>query len=112
MLIQSLMILWSRELCLSNKQPIRRVNFTLKKHHQKVFNSFQASGDDEAMFMDENFCTALEYGLPPTGGWGMGIDRLAMFLTNSNNIKEVLFFPAMKPEDPRTQEVIAKTSEM
>jgi len=61
----------------------------------------KASGDDEAMFLDENFCTALEYGLPPTGGWGMGIDRLAMFLTDSNNIKEVLFFPAMKPEDNR-----------
>jgi len=66
----------------------------------------KASGDDEAMFLDENFCTALEYGLPPTGGWGMGIDRLAMFLTDSNNIKEVLFFPAMKPEDnkPNTAE--------
>jgi len=61
----------------------------------------KASGDDEAMFLDENFCTALEYGLPPTGGWGMGIDRLSMFLTDSNNIKEVLFFPAMKPEDNR-----------
>eukprot|EP00096_Caligus_rogercresseyi_P013403 TRINITY_DN6059_c0_g1_i1.p1 TRINITY_DN6059_c0_g1~~TRINITY_DN6059_c0_g1_i1.p1 ORF type:complete len:540 (+),score=132.84 TRINITY_DN6059_c0_g1_i1:148-1767(+) len=59
----------------------------------------KSSGDDEAMFMDENFCTALEYGLPPTAGWGMGIDRLAMFLTDSNNIKEVLFFPAMKPDD-------------
>ena len=54
--------------------------------------------------MDENFCTALEYGLPPTGGWGMGIDRLAMFLTDSNNIKEVLFFPAMKPEEQKTEE--------
>jgi lysyl-tRNA synthetase class 2 len=55
-------------------------------------------GDDEAQMIDENFCTSLEYGLPPTGGWGMGIDRLAMFLTDSNNIKEVLLFPAMKPE--------------
>lgn len=64
----------------------------------------KASGDDEAMFMDENFCTALEYGLPPTAGWGMGIDRLAMFLTNSNNIKEVLFFPAMKPEDNKPKD--------
>uniref|UniRef100_A0A8C0Z948 Lysine--tRNA ligase n=1 Tax=Cyanistes caeruleus TaxID=156563 RepID=A0A8C0Z948_CYACU len=47
----------------------------------------KAAGDDEAMFIDENFCTALEYGLPPTAGWGMGIDRLTMFLTDSNNIK-------------------------
>ncbi|XP_006010961.1 lysine--tRNA ligase isoform X2 [Latimeria chalumnae] len=59
----------------------------------------KAAGDDEAMFIDDNFCTALEYGLPPTAGWGMGIDRLTMFLTDSNNIKEVLLFPAMKPED-------------
>lgn len=56
------------------------------------------AGDDEAQMIDENFCQALEFGLPPTGGWGMGIDRLTMFLTNSNNIKEVLLFPAMKPE--------------
>jgi lysyl-tRNA synthetase class 2 len=55
-------------------------------------------GDDEAMPVDEGFCTALEYGLPPTGGWGMGIDRMAMLLTDSANIKEVLLFPAMKPE--------------
>jgi len=64
----------------------------------------KASGDDEAMFLDENFCTALEYGLPPTGGWGMGIDRLSMFLTDSNNIKEVLFFPAMKPEENKPKD--------
>lgn len=57
------------------------------------------SGDDEAMPLDETFCTALEYGLPPTGGWGMGIDRLAMILTDSQNIKEVLLFPAMKPQE-------------
>jgi len=56
-------------------------------------------GDDEAQILDEDFCIAMEYGLPPTGGWGMGIDRLAMFLTNKWNIKEVLLFPAMKPTD-------------
>ncbi|KAK4814555.1 LOW QUALITY PROTEIN: hypothetical protein QYF61_023754 [Mycteria americana] len=63
----------------------------------------KAAGDDEAMFIDENFCTALEYGLPPTAGWGMGIDRFTMFLTDSNNIKEVLLFPAMKPEDNKKE---------
>ena len=46
--------------------------------------------------LDEDFCVALEHGLPPTGGWGMGIDRMAMFLSNKWNIKEVLLFPAMK----------------
>ncbi|XP_078724681.1 lysine--tRNA ligase isoform X2 [Lampetra fluviatilis] len=63
----------------------------------------KAAGDDEAMLIDETFCTALEYGLPPTAGWGMGIDRLTMFLTNSNNIKEVLLFPAMKPEENKKE---------
>lgn len=47
----------------------------------------KAAGDEEAQLIDENFCTALEYGLPPTGGWGLGIDRLTMFLTDCNNIK-------------------------
>ncbi|KAF8793360.1 Lysine--tRNA ligase like protein [Argiope bruennichi] len=66
----------------------------------------KAAGDDEAQVVDENFCTALEYGLPPTGGWGMGIDRFTMILTDTNNIKEVLAFPAMKPEinKPKEQE--------
>ncbi|KAJ2788048.1 lysyl-tRNA synthetase [Coemansia interrupta] len=59
----------------------------------------KAAGDDEAQLIDENFCTSLEYGLPPTGGWGMGIERLCMFLTDSQNIKEVILFPAMKPEE-------------
>lgn len=49
----------------------------------------KAQGDDEAMFIDEGFCTSLEYGLPPTAGWGMGIDRLTMMLTDTSNIKEV-----------------------
>ena len=71
----------------------------------------KAQGDDEAMFLDENFCTALEYGLPPTGGWGMGIDRLAMFLTDSNNIKEILFFPAMKPEEQNKLNATATTND-
>lgn len=57
-----------------------------------------AAGDDEAQPHDEGYCTAMEYGLPPTGGWGCGIDRMTMFLSNKFNIKEVLLFPAMKPE--------------
>ncbi|ODV96965.1 hypothetical protein PACTADRAFT_48751 [Pachysolen tannophilus NRRL Y-2460] len=58
----------------------------------------KAQGDDEAQLIDETFCNALEYGLPPTAGWGCGIDRLAMFLTNSNTIREVLLFPTLKPD--------------
>ena len=58
-----------------------------------------SAGDDEAMVMDDSFVTALEHGLPPTGGFGLGVDRLTMFLSNKNNIKEVLLFPAMKPTD-------------
>lgn len=57
------------------------------------------AGDDEAQPIDEVFCTAIGHGLPPTGGWGMGIDRLCMFLTDNTSIKEVILFPAMKPLD-------------
>eukprot|EP01029_Cantina_marsupialis_P014132 TRINITY_DN312_c0_g1_i3.p1 TRINITY_DN312_c0_g1~~TRINITY_DN312_c0_g1_i3.p1 ORF type:complete len:577 (-),score=213.19 TRINITY_DN312_c0_g1_i3:156-1886(-) len=59
------------------------------------------AGDDEAQCHDEAFCHALEHALPPTGGWGMGIDRMCMFLSDYNNIKEVLLFPAMKPEEEK-----------
>ncbi|ELA42055.1 lysine-tRNA ligase [Vittaforma corneae ATCC 50505] len=56
------------------------------------------AGDAEAMPIDEDFCQALEYGLPPTGGWGLGIDRVVMYMTNAANIRDVLFFPTMRPE--------------
>ena len=56
-------------------------------------------GDDEATkFIDQDFLRALEYGMPPTSGMGIGMDRLIMFLTNNSSIQEVLFFPQMKPE--------------
>lgn len=64
----------------------------------------KAQGDDEANDIDENFINALEHGLPPTGGWGLGIDRLTMFLTDNINIKEVILFPAMKPIEDKPKE--------
>ena len=54
-------------------------------------------GDDEAQMKDDEFIEAMKYGLPPTGGWGMGIDRLTMFLTNQQTIREVVTYPTMKP---------------
>ena len=58
----------------------------------------KSNGDDEAMFIDYDFVRALEYGMPPTSGLGMGIDRLTMFMTGQTTIQDVLLFPQMKPE--------------
>jgi lysyl-tRNA synthetase class 2 len=63
-----------------------------------VQEKIKAEGDSEAQVMDEDFLEAMEYGIPPAGGVGIGIDRLAMVLTNTDNIKEVILFPTLRPK--------------
>jgi len=68
----------------------------------------EATGDDEAMHMDTDYVKALSYGMTPTAGEGIGIDRLVMMLTNQHSIRDVLLFPAMKPEAPKVAQVISE----
>eukprot|EP00026_Physarum_polycephalum_P005126 Phypoly_transcript_05154.p1 GENE.Phypoly_transcript_05154~~Phypoly_transcript_05154.p1 ORF type:complete len:590 (+),score=130.50 Phypoly_transcript_05154:207-1976(+) len=90
----------TREICNAytelNNPYVQRERFEIQAKDKEL-------GDDEAQLIDETFCTSLEYGLPPTGGWGMGIDRFVMLLSDKANIKEVILFPAMKPQDQPTQ---------
>ena len=86
--------IYGREICngfTELNDPIDQKERFLKQVEER------ANGDEEANMMDDDFVNALEYGLPPTGGLGIGIDRLVMFLTNSSTIRDVLFFPTMKP---------------
>ncbi|EJW93386.1 lysine--tRNA ligase [gut metagenome] len=69
-------------------------------------------GDDEAMFIDQDFLRALQYGMPPTSGIGIGIDRLVMLMTGQTQIQEVLFFPQMRPEKKVPKDTVAKFAEI
>ena len=82
----------------------------LKRFQEQL--KLSEKGDDEAMFIDMDFVRALEYGMPPTSGMGIGIDRLTMFMTGQNSIQDVLFFPQMRPEKKEQQDDNSKFVEL
>jgi lysyl-tRNA synthetase class 2 len=87
-----------KELCNANSElndPIDQ----LERFQEQL--RLSAKGDDEAMFIDMDFVRALEYGMPPTSGMGIGMDRLTMLMTNQPSIQDVLFFPQMKPQSQK-----------
>ncbi|MDF1497859.1 MAG: lysine--tRNA ligase [Patescibacteria group bacterium] len=74
-----------------------------QKERFEMQDKLRAEGDDEAQMMDEDFVEALEYGMPPTAGFGVGIDRLFMILSNQESIRDVVFFPTMRPKDIKSK---------
>ena len=101
--------IYGREICngfTELNDPIDQKERFLKQVEER------ANGDEEANMMDEDFVNALEYGLPPTGGLGIGIDRLVMLMTGQTTIQEVLFFPQMRPEKVVKKDAAAKYMEL
>ena len=91
----------------NREKPLTTERFEIFIYGRELANGYSELNDpidDEAHRMDEDFVTALEYGLPPTAGLGIGIDRLVMFLTDSASIRDVLLFPLMKPEVAKQEE--------
>lgn len=88
----------SQELC--NAYTELNDSVEQRRRFAEILKELEA-GDHEATVLDEHFCEALEYGLPPSAGWGIGVDRLVMLLTYSQNIKDVILFPLMRPQTQR-----------